>query len=417
MKNIFFNVNHRNIVMVFTLMFLLLAGDLVFAHGERAQQAGLRMRTLNWFDIELSSRVVEIGGDELVVTGKFVASKWWPKHMASIEEAAFLNVGVPGPVFVRTYSAVNGVPMIRSTSFKKGEVYNFEMRLKPRTPGRYHLHPVISVKDAGPIIGPGKWVEVKGDPEKFSNTIETLTGEVIDLESYGMKDIVGWHAFWLVIGLAWLFYWFRNAPVLMPRYKQVEKLGEEANSMITVSEMLVSVLFIGFVLLAIAASYFWTNHRYPVTTALQTGEVEVPIIKQAPLPFEIRMDEATYRIPGRSFQIQMTITNNGDKPLQIGEFSTANIRFVNSEVLTIDAPEDPQDLVAPNGLSINSPAVQAGETKTIIMTAEDALWETYRLTSLIYDPDSRFAGLLFLFDSEGKRYFYEIGGQMIPSFT
>ena len=86
------------------------------AHGERAQMPQLRMRTVHWIDVQASTTKLAI--NEIVkIKGKFMPSEYWPHHVNSIEETAFLNIGVPGPSFVRLDSRVNGVPMIRSTSF------------------------------------------------------------------------------------------------------------------------------------------------------------------------------------------------------------------------------------------------------------------------------------------------------------
>jgi hypothetical protein len=38
------------------------------------------------------------------------------------------------------------------------------------------------------------------------------------------------------------------------------------------------------------------------------------------------------------------------------------------------------------------------------------------MTGLIYDPDSRFAGLLFYEDAKGVRYYQEVGGAILPKF-
>ena len=85
------------------------------AHGERAQMPQLRMRTVHWIDVEASTTKLAV--NEIVkISGKFMPSKYWPHHVDSIEDTAYLNIGVPGPSFVRLDSRVNGVPMIRSTS-------------------------------------------------------------------------------------------------------------------------------------------------------------------------------------------------------------------------------------------------------------------------------------------------------------
>ena len=49
----------KNLILGFSVYFVLLSTN-VFAHGERAQQAGLRMRAVNWFDIEVSQTDVKI---------------------------------------------------------------------------------------------------------------------------------------------------------------------------------------------------------------------------------------------------------------------------------------------------------------------------------------------------------------------
>jgi methane/ammonia monooxygenase subunit B len=50
------------------------------------------------------------------------------------------------------------------------------------------------------------------------------------------------------------------------------------------------------------------------------------------------------------------------------------------------------------------------------LRASDAAWEVYRLSDIIYDPDSRFAGLLFFFDAGGNRIIQQIDAPLIPSF-
>ena len=77
----------------------------VAAHGERAQLAGMRMRTVHWFDMEVSHTNVTVG-DEITIRGKFVASEHWPNHLAGLDGAVYLNVGVPGPSFIKLQSYI-----------------------------------------------------------------------------------------------------------------------------------------------------------------------------------------------------------------------------------------------------------------------------------------------------------------------
>lgn len=412
-------MSHSNMIRRILAAWMLLSlfsVDIAYAHGERAQQAGLRMRTVHWFDTQISTEKLDVNGT-VTITGTFVPSKYWPEHMAGPDGTAYLNVGIPGPVFVRVDSSVNGIPMIRSTQFHQGETYKYSMTLKARTPGRYHIHPVLSVKDTGPVIGPGFWVDVGGSQADFVNNVTTLTGETIDLETYGMSNILGWSGLWFAIGLVWFIYWLTKCPIIIPRYRKVAELGDSADEIITPTDKKVAAVTLAVTFSLIGGGYFWAQSEYPVTTPLQTGKVHVPPYDDsASRKVSVKVDNATYRIPGRSFELKLTVHNGSDRPVRVARFTTANIRFVNPDVLSEKA-KDAQDLVAPDGLRSDVKEIQPGETRQITIHAEDALWETYRLTSLIYDPDSRFGGMLFFMDDQNRFYYSEIGGNMIPVFS
>ena len=70
------------------------------AHGEKSQQAFLRMRTLNWYDVQWSKTTVNVN-EEMVLSGKVHVFSAWPQAVAN-PRVSFLNAGEPGPVLVRT---------------------------------------------------------------------------------------------------------------------------------------------------------------------------------------------------------------------------------------------------------------------------------------------------------------------------
>ena len=119
-------------------------------------------------------------------------------------------------------------------------------------------------------------------------------------------------------------------------------------------------------------------------------------------------------------RLEVTLTNISDKPLRIGEFATASIRFVNMDLPAAKAnvPADyPSELVARNGLRISDDSeIRPGESKTVRLEATDAAWEIERLTSFLTDVDSKVGGLVFLFDRQGNRYIAEVGGPILPGF-
>ena len=129
------------------------------------------------------------------------------------------------------------------------------------------------------------------------------------------------------------------------------------------------------------------------------------------------MTHANYDVPGRALRVTMEITNNGDSAVNIGEFTTAGVRFVNKLGQTHLDPDYPRELVATGLTMDDDKGIQPGETREVKMEAKDALWEVQRLMALLGDPESRFGGLLMTWDQEGNRYINSIAGAVIPVFT
>jgi len=387
------------------------------AHGERAQEPYLRTRTTHWYDVTWSTTKLEVN-DEIVVTGKFRLFDDWPDAV-NLPETVFVSNATPGPVLARVESYLNGVPARQSfRNLEIGRDYEYKMVLKARVPGRYHVHPMIAVKGSGPLVGPGKWVEISGDVKDFVMPMKTLSGETIDnLEHWGVRTAASWHLLWLVIAAAWIIWWVRR-PLLIPRYIA---LKQEREDLLTTSlDLKVAIVLLVATIALAFASYNWARNKYPRTVPLQAGRMYTPPLPVQPSPVKVEFKQARYDVPGRSMRLTMTLTNITDKPLRIGEFATASIRFVNLDLPAAKAnvaPDYPSELVARNGLKISDDGeIMPGESKTIRIDATDAAWEIERLTSFLTDVDSKVGGLLFLFDRQGNRYIAEVGGPILPVF-
>ena len=382
------------------------------AHGEKSQAAFMRMRTIHWFDLNWSKEEVPVN-DTMTISGKFFVFTGWPETVDK-PEISFLNIGIPGPVFIRAGSWIGGQLVPRSVSLELGETYEFKVLLKARRPGDWHVHTMLNVKGGGPIIGPGKWVTITGSMGSFVNPITTLTGETIDLETYNLGNTYFWHAAWYALGLIWVAYWARK-PLFVPRLIAVE--AGKADSLISATDKKVALGFAVGTVAIIAMSMASTNEKFPITTPLQAGLLRGIKSLELPVPtVAVKIEDATYRVPGRAMQMTMTITNNGDSAIRLGEFNTAGVRFMDAAVAQ-DESGYPDDLLAEEGLTVsdNSP-LEPGQSRTVQVTASDAAWEVYRLADLIYDPDSRFAGLLFFYDEAGNRQMVTIDAPLIPTF-
>jgi methane/ammonia monooxygenase subunit B len=383
------------------------------AHGEKSQAAFMRMRTIHWYDLTWSKEEVAIN-ETMTLDGKFHVFAGWPETVDK-PEVSFLNIGIPGPVFIRAGSWVGGQLVPRSISLELGKDYKFKVLLKARRPGDWHVHSMMNVQGGGPIIGPGKWVTITGSMGSFVNPITTLTGETIDLETYALVDtIYFWHAFWYAIGLAWMAYWIRR-PQFIVRSIAIE--AGKADSLISNTDKKVGMGFLAATCAIVAFTMGTTNEKYPVTTPLQAGLIRGIKWLEIPEPtIDVKVEDASYRVPGRAMMMTLTITNNGDTSVRLGEFNTASVRFLDADVYEDEAGY-PDDLLAEEGLTVsdNSP-LAPGETRTVEVTASDAAWEVYRLADLVYDPDSRFAGLLFFFDENGGRQMDTVDAPLIPVF-
>jgi methane/ammonia monooxygenase subunit B len=382
------------------------------AHGERSQEPFLRMRTVQFYDTQWSATKVKVN-DEVVVSGKMHMFADWPVEVVAPPNLAFLNIAAGGATFVRKSIEINGVNGARSNRLQLGGDYEYKMVLKARVPGKHHVHTMINVHTAGPIAGPGQYVTVEGSSSDFINPIKTLTGETIpDLDTYGVANVVTWHLVWVAILGVWL-YWWLSRPLFIVRRKLVAE-GAEDKLISPADRMLGAVMFVGTLVLVIG-TYMYAEAKYPVTVPLQTGPLEVePMI--VPRAIDVKVERATYEIPGRTVYMTLKVTNRADKPVQFGEFNSANVRFINPGVGKVDKGY-PREMMAEAGLKVEPAGpINPGETKTVKLTAADAAWETEGLANLISDPDSRFGGMLFFFDSAGGRHMTSIGGPLLPVF-
>jgi len=382
------------------------------AHGEKSQAAFLRMRTLGWYDLKWSKTNVTVN-EEYEITGKVHFMKAWPATLRP-PERCFVNVGQPGAMANRIGVWVGGQFVPRSMALDLGKTYEFRMLLRARRPGHWHTHVQISVETAGPIPGPGQYIDIKGNFADFKDPIKLLNGSTIDLETYGITSIYLWHLLWGVVGAGWIWYWFTRRG-LLGRFMWVAA-GKE-DEVITPQEKLVGAITLGGMLIVVIIGYSIAATSYPYTIPLQAGDFHnLQAVDEPASPVQLKYLGGTYKVPGRELVVNYKITNTGKEALRIGEFITAGLRFLNPDVYTSKV-EYPDYLLAERGLSLSDPSpIQPGETRDETITIQDARWDTERLSGLAYDVDSSFAGLLMFFSPSGERYPVELSGAVIPNF-
>ena len=388
------------------------------AHGERSQEPYLRTRTVQYYDVHFDKKSVKVNEDFTLV-GKFRLMEDWPDAV-SLPETVFLSAYSPGPMITRVESYLNGLPARQSFSkLELGRDYEFKLVMKGRVPGRHHIHPLLSIKGSGPLVGPGQWIEVTGSKSDFVLPVTAMNGQKIDnLEFYGISRAMKWYGVWIALAAFWLLFWLVR-PLLLPRWIVLQKGREDL--LITPRDLTVGIV-LGVVTVAITfGGYFYATKEYPYVVPLQAGTGKVDPLPKPKAEVDVKVIKATYDVPGRSMHITARMTNHSNEPLSVLEFSTANLRFVNLQAPGSDkaiSADYPRDLVARDGLSLSDTKPLApGETRDIKLEASDAMWEVERLVSFLTDVDSKFGGLLFFVDKASNRTLTEISGPILPTFT
>ena len=388
------------------------------AHGERAQEPYLRTRTVQFYDVQYDKTKIAVN-EQFTVTGKFRLMEDWPDAVTR-PEIVFLSTYSPGPTVTRVESYLNGVPARQSFSkLELGRDYDFKIVLKGRVPGRYHIHPMLSIKGSGPLAGAGEWIEISGSKADFREPVTTMTGEKIDnLEFYGLNRALAWYGLWITLAAFWLLFWLAR-PLLIPRWIALQKGREDL--LVSGRDLGVGIA-LGVVVVGIVfGGYAYSKKAYPYVVPLQAGTNKVDPLPRGKADVDVKVLKASYDVPGRSMRIKAQLTNRGAEPLSILEFTTANVRFINAQApgaAKSIATASSKILVAPGGLALSDASpLQPGETREIQIDATDALWELERLVSFLTDVDSKFGGLLFLVNANGERQHVEIGGPILPVFT
>lgn len=387
------------------------------AHGERATEPYIRTRTVHWYDVIWTTNNLQVN-ETVTIEGKFRLLDDWPDAVTE-PHLVFLSNATPGAVMTRVESYINDMPARQSLKdLVIGRDYSFKLVMKGRIPGRWHLHPVLSVHGAGAIVGPGAWVNVEGSAADYTESLTTLNGAVIeDMQTFGVARVQLIQFGFGILALAWLVWWLRR-PLIIPRWNALAKGREDL--MITRADDMVAAGTLVVVLLIIIVGYTVTLSQYPQLVPLQSGSNYTPPLALEPTPMELKLKRAEYDVPGRSMRLSIEMTNTSKLPISVGEFTTANLRFINKQVPAAVAgidPRFPSELIPANGLVVdNNAPIAPGETRLVLLEASDAAWELERLVSFLSNIDSRTGGLIFFFDSNGKRYINEIYGPIIPVF-
>lgn len=394
------------------------------AHGEEAQEAWLRMNSVAWLDVKVNGNepggldgadIALKQGDEITITGSAKILETWPKILNDgTPQTAFINVVVPGPVMLVKDRVINGVQSPHSIYVEKGGIYNFEIKLQARIPGRYHVHPTFAVQGAGTLIGPGQWVKVDKNPAGFVNEVTLYNGEKVNLENYKVWWVFLWTFAGFIIGMVWLLWWIWPKPTVtrlaVTSQLSVNDDGGPAVGLVTKRDhramdiiALVTILFVGVGLL-------WQSQAFPTKLPLQVQRFRVPPAPTPAVAFatanatEVVLDEKT-----NSYTMKVTVNNTGTGDVTFKSLHIANVTMTPTEGDT--AISNTADVPA-NTIAVSpSTTIAAGSSADLTIRLPRAQLEALKLVPSA-NANSSVAGVLELSSASGETEYLTVNKTM-----
>jgi methane/ammonia monooxygenase subunit B len=384
------------------------------AHGERAQEAFLRMRTVSWVDVNFSSDHVR-QGETFTITGTAKILDAWPTNLAKGNpNTAFLGVIAPGPVVVLKERTINGVSVPTRIDAKKGDIYEFSMTIAGRRVGRWHIHPALAVKGAGTLLGPGQWITVEKNPAGFRNEVTLVkaggqTGSTINLENYQLSFTWIWLVITFLIGMGWMIYW------TVPK-RTVTNLAVTSQIPLNTDGMDYGLItkrdhrnmnwFALGTALLLAVGWIWQSFAFPTKMPQQIFQFAPPapaVAANSPLGVA-GLGEARYDSGSKTVTMDVDITNNGTTPMDLQEFTTSTLKFAPG----LTPGENTGSLTAtPSG------SVAPGQTTKLSIAMQGSAWEDEKLIP-VNESSQMITGILLFQTGDGKKVLTEVEANLQP---
>jgi methane/ammonia monooxygenase subunit B len=385
------------------------------AHGERAQEGFVRMEAVSWWDVQFSQNALK-QGDTMKITGTAKILETWPSNMSGGNPSVcYFTVVEPGARFVLVDRVINGVETPQSNFCHKGGVYNFEITLRARDSGTWHVHPAMAVEQSGTLIGPGQWITTSDAPGGFTYPLQLLNGGTIDLETYGTWLIIGFSALTLVLGMWWMLYWTvpkRTVTRLaVANHLPLNQDGGEAVGLITRKDHRHMAIITGVTIVILGGGFLFQALAFPGKLPLQTDWITPPDLPAVTQIARAAATDATYDPGSHRLTIDTEVQNLSKEPVTLAAFRTAYLAFVNVDAGLAEAG----DYIHQMRLSTDG-VVQPGQTTTVKLMVPGQVLEQEEMLP-VGKAQLQVAGVIELTDAAGNRNFSTIETALNPTRT
>ena len=400
------------------------------AHGERSQEAFLRMRTIGWTDVVFSGGHKDANGDIILAQGERFTIKGvaklmntWPDTLAAgLPRIGYINVATQGPCVEMLERKINGVSTPGRIEITKGHYYSFEETLMGRRVGRWHVHPTFAVKGAGTLLGPGQWVRVT--PHAFSSPVKLYNGKTINLENYNLISVWTLQVVGFVLGLIWIFWWTwwgktaKGNPrrtVTNPAVTLAIPLNDDgvAVGLNTKKDHRVVNIIALATALFLLIGWIWQANAFPVKIPQQVVQFEPPktALDTAPTLAEVDARSAKYDFQAKVLRLDVDAKNVTSSPIELSEFVTSTLTFVNTG--GGDTPYGSYQ--APMKLS-SAGTIQPGQMTTLSFDLPGSRFDDEHLLPK-GESQLTISGLMVFKDASGQKFSAEIEEPLQPHYT
>jgi methane/ammonia monooxygenase subunit B len=400
------------------------------AHGERSQEAFLRMRTIGWTDVVFSGGQRNDQGDIVIAQGERFTIKGvaklmnaWPDTLAKgLPRIGYINIATQGPCVGMLERKVNGVSTPSRIEITKGNYYSFEETLMGRRVGRWHVHPTFAVKGAGTLLGPGQWIRVT--PHAFSSPVKLYNGETINLENYHLVSVWTLQVIGFLLGMIWIFWWTwwgktaKGNPrrtVTNPAVTLAIPLNDDgiAVGLNTKKDHRVVNIIALATALFLLIGWIWQASAFPVKIPQQVVEYEPPKtdLDTAPALATADARSAKYDYQAKVLRLVVETKNVSSNPIQLSQFVTSTLTFNNPAVSnTPSGPYSDAMKLSPSG------TIQPGQTTTLVFDLPGSRFDDEHLLPT-GESQLIISGLMVFKDAGGQKSSAEIEEPLQPHYT
>jgi methane/ammonia monooxygenase subunit B len=400
------------------------------AHGERSQEAFLRMRTIGWTDVvfdgghrDANGDIVLAQGEKFTIKGVAKLMNTWPDTLAKgLPRIGYINVATQGPCVEMLERKVNNVSTPGRIEVTKGHYYNFEETLMGRRVGRWHVHPTFAVKGAGTLLGPGQWVRVT--PHAFSSPVTLYNGKTINLENYNLISVWTLQVIGFLLGLIWVLWWTwwgktaKGNPrrtVTNPAVTLAIPLNDDgvAVGLNTKKDHRVVNIIALATALFLLIGWIWQASAFPVKIPQQVVEYEPPLTPQDSAPTLAAVDarSAKYDYQAKVLRLEVDTKNVSGSPIELSQFVTSTLTFNNpAEGSSPSGPYQDAMKLSPSG------TIQPGQTSTLVFELPGARFDDEHLLPR-GESQLTISGLMVFKDASGQKSSAEIEEPLQPHYV